>query len=455
MSRQASARLLYPDSIKSGIFMKHFSRTLLASALAAFISQSACADNLMDLYQIAQKEDRAYQAELSKNRSVKVGEEIADSDYYPTIGLDAAALATNTDSPGASADGYTDSVSMELSLSQPIYNRNLDLKSDTASLSSSKSDADLLSARQDLIVRLGAAYFEILAAQDTRTFVEADKKAIARQLEQAQQRFDVGLIAITSVHEAQARYDKAVADEIAVNNRVDQAYEALQEIVGVRELQLDLLAENIKFESPEPTSLEEWSDLALKQNPGVVSARYTSEVAVKSIEIQRSGHYPTLNLIASQTYAERGNPNSDFDESQIGLAFKLPLYEGGGVDAAVRQAQLDFETAQYNLEKQERLVTRSVKDAYRGLVANISRIKALEAVKVSAKSALDATEAGYEVGTRTIVDVLDAQRDLYLSMKDYADARYLYMNNLLKLKQAAGTLAEADVEKINQWLVKP
>ncbi len=440
--------------------MKIFSRTLLASAIAAFISQSASADNLMDLFQIAQKEDRAYQAALSSNRSVKVGEELADSDYYPTISLDSNANAITRDTQGGStADGYSDSIDLGVSLVQPLYNRNLGLASDTARISSSRSDADLLSARQDLIVRLGAAYFEILAAQDTRTFVEADKKAIARQLEQAQQRFDVGLIAITSVHEAQARYDKAVADEIAVNNRVDQAYEALQEIVGVRELSLDLLSESIQFESPQPTSLEAWSDLALKENPDVVSARYTSEVAVKNIEIQRSGHYPTLNLVASQTYAQQhngaNNTDSDYDQSAIGLAFKLPLYEGGGVDAAVRQSQLDFETAQYNLEKQERLVTRSVKDAYRGVVANISRIKALDAVKVSAKSALDATEAGYEVGTRTIVDVLDAQRDLYLSMKDYADARYLYITNLLKLKQAAGTLAEADVEKINQWLVKP
>lgn len=433
-----------------------FRKSLIVAAMTAGFSQMAYAQDLLELLDIAYKEDRAYQAAVASNKSVKVGEEIADAGYYPTIAFDASANAVDLDRDSGVNDGSSTNEKMAVSLVQPLYNRNLGIASDSAVLSSGKSDADLLLAKQDLVVRLASAYFEVLAALDTRTFVEADKKAIARQLDQAQQRFDVGLIAITSVHEAQAAYDQSIANEIAVNNRVDNAYEALREIVGELELSLDILSDKAKFDSPDPSSLQEWSTLALQQNPGVLSAKQASELSLKNIELQRNGHYPTLNLVGSQTYYNDSNTASsgDYDQSLVGLSFNLPLYEGGGVDASVKQAQLDFETAQYNLEKTQRSVTRQVKDAYRGVVASISKIKALEAVRVSAKSALDATEAGYEVGTRTIVDVLNAQRNLFEALNNYADARYQYMVNLLSLKQAAGTLSQADVEYVNQWLVK-
>ncbi len=433
-----------------------FRKSLIVAAMTAGFSQMAYAQDLLELLDIAYKEDRAYQAAVASNKSVKVGEEIADAGYYPTIAFDASANAVDLDRDSGVNDGSSSNEKMAVSLVQPLYNRNLGIASDSAVLSSGKSDADLLLAKQDLVVRLASAYFEVLAALDTRTFVEADKKAIARQLDQAQQRFDVGLIAITSVHEAQAAYDQSIANEIAVNNRVDNAYEALREIVGELELSLDILSDKAKFDSPDPSSLQEWSTLALQQNPGVLSAKQASELSLKNIELQRNGHYPTLNLVGSQTYYNDSNTASsgDYDQSLVGLSFNLPLYEGGGVDASVKQAQLDFETAQYNLEKTQRSVTRQVKDAYRGVVASISKIKALEAVRVSAKSALDATEAGYEVGTRTIVDVLNAQRNLFEALNNYADARYQYMVNLLSLKQAAGTLSQADVEYVNQWLVK-
>jgi len=433
--------------------MKKFTLKFLSAAIGVAISHSVAAQNLLDLYQTALKEDRAYQAALATSKSVKMGEDIADSNYYPSLDLSADAYSIDNDPKVGSSENYQ-SHSVTLTAVQPLYNRDISIASESAKLSSTKADHDLQSSRQDLIVRLATAYFEVLASLDTRTFVEADKKAIARQLDQAQQRFDVGLIAITAVHEAQAAYDQAIANEIAVNNRLDQAYEALREIVGEMDLNLDPLSADAIFESPNPANLDAWSETAQANNPALLAARQTAELALKNIEQQRNGHFPTLNLVGSQTYSDVDNKTTDtgYDRTTVGLTFDLPLYAGGGVDAAVKQAQLDFEAAQFNLEKQQRSVTRQVKDAYRGVIASISQIKALEAVRVSAKSALDATEAGYEVGTRTIVDVLNAQRNLYEALNNYADARYQFMVNLLSLKQAAGTLAEADIEHVNQWL---
>jgi len=206
---------------------------------------------------------------------------------------------------------------------------------------------------------------------------------------------------------------------------------------------------------PNPQSLEEWSSMAMAQNPNIQAAREAVDLALKNIELQRNGHYPTLNLLASGSVDETtGRAGGDSTSTSIGLNFELPLYAGGGVTAKTRQAQLDFEAAQYTLEQQERFVTRNVKDAFRAVESSISQVKAYDAVRVSSKSALDATEAGYEVGTRTIVDVLNSQRNYFLAQKDYADSRYKYVVSLLTLKQAAGALSRADLENVNQWLAR-
>jgi len=424
-------------------------------AVVFLCSQFASADNLLDLYEIAIQEDPQFQAARSAQSSVKVTQEIARASLLPNLGLSANANYVDNDVKNSTTltDDSYDRQDLTLSVTQPLYRKDRWLAVDQAKILSTKADADFHAAEQDLIVRLARAYFDVLAAQDTLEFVLADKKAIARQLEQAKQRFDVGLIAITAVHEAQAAYDQSIANEINARNSLDNTQEVLREIVGNRDFSLKQLAEKLELSKPQPEDLTSWTEKALTQNPAVISTQYNAEVAQKEIEVQRSGHYPTLDLVGSHSINRTdANSGSDLDSSSIGVQLALPLYSGGGVSAATKQAQFDFESAQYEVERQQRAVTRQVRDAYRGVIASISQVKALEATQVSSRSALEATEAGFEVGTRTIVDVLDSQRNLYSAMNDYAQARYNYIVNGLLLKQAAGTLSEEDLRLVNQWL---
>lgn len=436
------------------LFMK-ISRKLLTVSLVLALAQSAHADNLVELYDIAVQQDPQFQAARATQSSVKKTEEIARGGLLPTIGLSANVNHINQDvrnSPTARDDSFNRQ-DVALSLSQPVFRKDRWLSVDQAQILSGKAEVDFLAAEQDLIIRLARAYFNVLSAQDTLEFVLSDKKAIERQLEQARQRFEVGLIAITAVHEAQAAYDQSTANQINAENALDNANEALREIVGNQAFKLDTLAAELDLSKPDPADLSAWTEKALQQNPKVIAAKNTTEVAQKEIEVKRSGHYPTIDLVGSHSLSRTSaNNGSDLDTTSIGLQLALPLYAGGSVTASTEKAQLDFEAAQYGVEQQKRVVTRQVRDAYRGVIASISQVKALEATRKSSKSALEATEAGFEVGTRTIVDVLNSQRNLYSAVRDYAQARYNYIINGLLLKQAAGTLSGKDLEQVNQWL---
>lgn len=436
------------------LFMKTL-RLLLSFFLALGSIQSVFAENLVDLYDIAVQQDPQFQAARATQSSVKKTEEITKASLLPTIGLAANLNRVNQDvrsSPTATDDTYNKH-DVTLSLSQPVYRKDRWLSVDQAQILSAKADVDFLVAEQDLIVRLARAYFNVLSAQDTLEFVLSDKKAIERQLEQAKQRFEVGLIAITAVHEAQAAYDQSTANQINAENGLVNANEALREIIGNQSFNLDRMVEKLELSKPDPADLTAWTEKALQQNPNVIAAKNNSEVAQKEIEVKRSGHYPTVDLVGSHAISRTSaNNGSDLDTTSIGLQLALPLYSGGSVTASTEKAQLDFEAAQYGVEQQKRVVTRQVRDAYRGVIASISQVKALQATRKSSKSALEATEAGFEVGTRTIVDVLNSQRNLYSAIRDYAQARYNYIINGLLLKQAAGTLSVKDLELVNQWL---
>ena len=431
------------------------SKLLIGSLVVGLVSVNAYAENLIELYDIAVQQDPQFQAARATQSSVKKTEEIARASLLPSIGLAANLNRINQDvrsSPSATDDTYNKR-DLTLSLSQPVYRKDRWLSVDQAQILSAKADVDFLAAEQDLIVRLSRAYFNVLSAQDSLEFVLSDKKAIERQLEQAKQRFEVGLIAITAVYEAQAAYDQSTANQINAENALDNANEALKEIVGSKSFNLDRVVEKLDLSKPDPADLAVWTEKALQQNPNVIAAINNSEVAQKEIEVKRSGHYPTVDLVGSHAISRTSaNSGTDLDTTSIGLQMALPLYSGGGVTASTEQAQLDFEAAQYGVEQQKRVVTRQVRDAYRGVIASISQVKALEATRKSTTSALEATEAGFEVGTRTIVDVLNSQRNLYAAIRDYAQARYNYILNGLLLKQAAGTLSVKDLEKVNQWL---
>jgi outer membrane protein len=284
-------------------------------------------------------------------------------------------------------------------------------------------------------------------------FIRADKAAIERQLEQAKERFEVGLVTITDVQEAQARFDQSTAEEIGVLNILADRKEALREITGQYFDQLAPLQDNVPLKLPEPPDPEIWINRALSNNPDLQSAALSAAIAQENIELQRSGHYPTLDLTASM--GEFDNGNSDNRSAQIGLQFSMPLYTGGAVNSRVREAAFQHEAAKEQLEQVQRALMRQVQDAYRGAQTAISRVKALDQARVSSRSSLEATQAGFDVGTRTIVDVLNAQRELLRAERDYSQSRYAYILNRLILEQAVGELGEEDLAAIENWLNAP
>ncbi len=343
--------------------------------------------------------------------------------------------------------------SYTLNLTQPLFHWEHWVQLSQADNQIAQAEAQYLAEQQNLITRTSEAYFNILAAQDALEFTIAEKNAIAQQLEQAEQRFKVGLIAITDVHEARAGYDKARADEIAAINEVDNAKEALREIIGDQDILLSTLAMEIPLSSPEPSDIEKWSQNAQEQNLEIISVFNETEVARKKIALERSGHLPQLDLVASHRESDN---NSSFglrgDVQQVGLQLNVPIFEGGGVYFRTRQAEQQYIQAKEKLIAKKRQIERQVKDAYRGVISSISQVEALKASVVSAESALEATEAGFDVGTRTMIDVLTATRNLTRAKSDHSTARYQYIINSIKLKQSASILKVEDILAINAYL---
>ncbi|MFM8332331.1 MAG: TolC family outer membrane protein, partial [Candidatus Methylumidiphilus sp.] len=318
-----------------------------------------------------------------------------------------------------------------------------------------QAEADYAAAQQSLILRVSEAYFNVLAAQDAVNSQQSALEAISRQLEQAEKRFEVGLIAITDVDAAQAGYDQSRANEIKAENDLNNAREAMREIVGEFEGTISSLAPEIPLDPPQPADIEAWNQRAQESNLTIIAAQNQSELAQKGIDLQFAGHLPTLDLVGTAGFTDNNRPNGIRTEVQIiSMQLNMPLFQGGLVNSKVRQAREQYLAAQENLDVQRRAANKQVKIAYRGITTSISQTAALKSAVASAQSALDATEAGFEVGTRTMIDVLLVQSKLYQAKQNYAKARYDYITNSLSLKQAAGVLMREDVELVNRWLEK-
>ena len=430
-------------------------RTLIASLLVV-CSQSLFADDLLEVYQTALERDPVLREAAAKRESQREAKPLALSQLLPQVGVSGNATYKYNDFKHAPSQDYSVN-DLSIGVNQPIYRRDRFMRLEQADWQLELADAQYRSAEQDLMLRVATAYFNVLSAQEALKFVRADKKAIARQLEQAKQRFEVGLIAITGVHEAQARYDQAVTNEILAVNELDSKWEDLRQILGMRPETLADLKKEIPLEPPMPADIDEWSRMGLTNSPDVKVASDATQIAQREIEVQRSGHYPTLDLFGSYGTVDSSRDNALFDDvndGTVGLALNVPIYQGGGVVAATRQARADLIAAQERLDQARRETDKQVRNAYRALQASISAVKSLQAGIVSAKSALDATTAGFDVGTRTMVDVLNAQRDYYRAQGDHAKARYVYMTAALALKRAAGVLTKEDLAQANTLLTE-
>jgi outer membrane protein len=305
--------------------------------------------------------------------------------------------------------------------------------------------------------------FDVLAAEDRLTSIHADRTAIARQLEQAKQRFEVGLIAITDVQESQASYDRSVANEIAAKRELATSRNLLREITGEYVSSLSAPKEDFPLILPEKSE-REWVDMSLNQNLNLVASRLDEQLARDEISFRRTGHYPTVDLyyrvdkqINDGTGTNDGAPSiidSDFDTDTVGIQFSIPIFSGGTTSSQVREAVYLHRASREQLQRVTRETERQSRDAYLGVLAEQSRVQALEQAVASSRTALEATQAGFDVGTRTIVDVLNSQFSLYLAITNYYQSRYDYILNVLRLKQAAGTLQVQDLEQIDQWLTE-
>lgn len=420
----------------------------------------AFALDLVHIYELGLQNDPQLKASRAARDSTLETRPQALAQLLPSISGGANAYRTHEDIKNAEFSigkfGDNDTFNhqwLSLNFSQPIYRYDYWVQLQQSDNQITQAEAEYVAEEQALIIRIALAYFNVLAAQDTLGFAREEKKAIQRQLDQAQQLFDAWFIGITDVHEAQAAFDTSIANVILAESEVDDAWEALHEITGDTEKALAQLTSDFPLNRPEPQDIDQWSETATQQNPILVALRSATEIERQNIKFQESGHYPTLELVGNHAInrtAARGG--SDFDVSTIGLQLNVPIYSGGGVTSRTRQALHNFEQSQENLDKQRRAVKRQVRDAYRGVVSRISRGKALKAATISAKSALDMTEAGFEVGTRTMVDVLAEQRNLYRTRQNYSLVRYEYILNGLSLKQAAGSLSREDLESVNTWL---
>lgn len=430
--------------------------------------------DLVGVYELAVKSDPRLRAAEYRREATGENKAIARANLLPQIGAGANWNwgDSETDFPNpfpppdrrvVDSDIDTDSYGAELR--QSLYRQANYEALDVARGQITQADAVYQVTYQDFLLRVAESYFTVLTLTDGVTFAEAEEKAFQRQFEQAEQRFEVGLTAVTDVHEARATYDSARARAIVARNNLEDAKEGLRELTGMYFEEYDPLQEVLPLVEPDPSTAAAWVDIALQSNPSVLSGRAAVEVAEANMRLARAGHFPTLDLVGS--YSKFNNnaylytdPVSGQqlsgslanEDAQLQLQLQVPIYEGGRVTAQTRQARFLLDATGQDLDDVQRGVVRQTENAYRAVLAGIQEVQAFEQASISAESALEATQAGFEVGTRTIVDVLIAEQRKYQAQRDNSVARHAYILRHLQLKGVAGQLSDADLRIVNQLL---
>ncbi|MDP2878112.1 MAG: TolC family outer membrane protein [Sulfuricella sp.] len=425
----------------------------LPLALLVLLASPVYAANLTEVYREAQQQDAAY---ASARAAYEAGQEKAPQGLallLPSINLGANTTKNDVDSPTSNrqynSNGYS------LSLTQPVYRKQNFAQYEQSKSQVVQAEAQFAVARQDLIVRVAQAYFDVLLAQDNVALAGAQKAAIGEQLEMAKRNFEVGTVTITDTHEAQARYDLTTAQEIAAQNDLEIKNRALQLILGKIPAHLNALNGKLPLVLPEPNDMTKWVAQAEQQSPQIAIQRAALEIATQEVERNRGGHYPTLDLVAG--YSQNSNSSylvsGTVTSQTVGLQLNLPIFQGGSVNSKVREALANKEKARQDLELGNRQAALQTRQAFLGVTSGLAQVKALEQALVSSQSSLDSTRLGQEVGVRTNVDVLNAQQQFYTAKRDLSQARYNYILNQLKLKSAVGVLRDEDVEQVNRWLM--
>ena len=428
---------------------------LLISVSLGLISYGASADSLHHIYQQAlQGDPQIKQAKANRDaqfEAINQSRAVLLPQISGSISIGNKSTDTRGDSKGWQ-EGEHWGGSAGVSLTQQIYSHGSWLNLSLSEKAASQSDAKLAQAQQGLILRVANAYFNVLKAQDDLSFAKAEKRSIERQHKQTQERFDVGLTNITDLHEALAQLDLSVANVILADNSLENSFEVLTEITGLRHSNLDILdTDKFSPSMPSPTNAKGWVNLAQENNLELLNQRLSVDIAKQRINIAKAGHLPTLGATASLSHSY--NPYLA-DTAMIGMQLNVPIYSGGRTTSQTKQARLGYVASAQVLEQSHRTVIRKIRNNFNNVRASISSINAYSQAAKSADSALQATDAGFQVGTRTMVNVLDSTRQVYNARKQLSNARYGYILSVLSLKENAGTLTENDLMLISNSLKK-
>ncbi len=452
-------------------------RPLIFTALLGWQTTVHAAD-LIEVYLQAQTSDPIFQQAVAQRLSTKEGVPISVAAILPNINLTANPSVQRIGYAGSNYQSVTEASSASIfprNLTQRGYTMNLNLTQTVFNFAqfstvaqqvslSKGADATLNAALQNLMIRVASAYFAVLKDEDNLSYAEASKLAYAEQLDQINQQYKVGLKTITDVYTAQASYDSAVATYIAAQTTLANDRENLRVITGVYYPRLSSLSDDFPLVRPNPANVEEWVKKALEQNWSIKASRYSLNAAKQVIRVEEAGHLPTINVQTTfsrqltdnidkyTTFSVRNGPGTTSDRS-LALNLNFPIFSGGGVVAQTNQAVYNYRVAQQQLEETTRTTVNTTRQSYLSIVAGISQITADKQAIKSSISSLQGLEASYRVGTETLVDVLNQQQKVYQAQTQYATDRYAFVNNLLALKQAAGTLSFDDLRAINAWLI--
>jgi len=429
-----------------------------AVALWLCAGASAQAQSLAALYETAQGFDAAYQSAKAAHDAAQAKAAQARAGLLPTVGLASSANWSDINNAAPVPDRNVNAQAVTVAASQPLYRPTNRLSFEQGHKSLTAAQAQLSAAGQDLIIRTTQAYFDVLAAQDTLTFVKAQKAAVAEQLASAKRNFEVGTSTITDTREAQAKYDLVLAQEIAAENDLRVKKLALDQVVGKQGTNPNPLATPIELPAVTPDDISLWVSRAETTHPGVLQAQTALEIAQLEVKKAEAGHGPTLDLTAQYQLARSpstttGNPLRS-NTATVGVALNLPLFAGYAIQNRVKEALALEDKARADLDAAKRSVAQATRTAFLGVGSGRGQVKALEAAEASSQSALDANKLGYQVGVRINIDVLNAQSQLFQTKRDLAVARYNVLLGGLKLRLASGSLSADDLNAVNTLVVR-
>jgi outer membrane protein len=421
------------------------------------IAMPAGAEDLLEVYRQAQQNDPVFGAARAAHQANIEKAPQGRALLLPSVTLNASTTQTDQDVTITTPNSYNYRAdSYGLTLTQPLYRKQNFAGAEQGARGAEQAGHDLVTARHDLIQRTAHTYLGVLAAEDALEFAQAEKNAIERLAALVQRNFSVGTASLVDVHDTQAALDLAVAQEIAARNDLEVRREGLRVLTGALPASLARLATKLPVEHPDPDNMEKWVEIAQAQNPQIKSSEQAYEIAVQELEKNRGGHHPTLDLSAAHLYSDAGGSQQGFaiesTTNQVGLIFQMPLYAGGAVSSKVRESYARREEASQRLDQARRTVAQRTRESYLAVLNGRARVLALEQALASNQRALETTLLGYERGLRNGPDVLASQRVLFRTRRDLSQARYDTLLSRLRLKAAAGTLADDDLGEINRQL---